>query len=122
MHAETGAACDTENGLPATVPVPVRAVIPVFAVTLNVSVPDPVRPVPFWNARKGLVLVALHAQLVCVVTVMVPLATASDTLIVAGLIALLPLVLTNVVGGANGRADEPPPVSRPTQKGFTCDW
>ena len=57
-----------------------------FAVIANVSDPGPVRPVPFSNVRKLLALVALQAQLACVVTVIVPVAAASDTLIVVGLI------------------------------------
>ena len=60
--------------------------MPVFAVMLNVTVPDPVRPVPSANVRKLLALVALHVQPVCVVTVTVPLVAGSDTFSVAGLI------------------------------------
>ena len=58
----------------------------VFAVIAKVSDPEPARPVPFWKVRKVLALVALQVQLACVVTVIVPLAAASDTLIVVGLI------------------------------------
>jgi hypothetical protein len=86
VHTCGAAACGTVKVCPATVPVPVRGVEPVFAVIANVSDPDPVRPVPFWNVRKVLALVALHVQLACVVTLIVPLAAASDTLIVVGLI------------------------------------
>jgi hypothetical protein len=64
----------------------VRAVVVVFAATLNVTVPEPVRPVPFWNVRKGLALVALHAQPGCVVTVTTPVLAVSLTLVVAGVI------------------------------------
>ena len=72
--------------LPATVPVAVRAMVPVFAVIAKVTDPGPVRPVPFWNVRTLLALVALQAQPAWVVTVTVPLAAASNTLIDAGLI------------------------------------
>ena len=47
--------------------------------------PDPVRPVPFWNVRKLLLLVALQAQPVCVVTVMLPLVPACGALMPVGL-------------------------------------
>jgi hypothetical protein len=87
VQAWAGAACETVKAWPATVPVKVLAVVLVFAVTANVRDPDPVRPVPFWNVRALLLLLALHGQPVCVVTVMVPLAAASNTLIVVGLTA-----------------------------------
>ena len=87
MQTGGAAACWTVKAWPATVAVPVRAVVLVFAATLNVTVPDPVRPVPFWNVRKLLALLALQAQLFWVVTVTAPLATVSDTLVLAGLIA-----------------------------------
>ena len=41
---------------------------------------------PFWNVRKLLVLVALHAQPVCVVTVMLPVVPVWGAVVVAGLI------------------------------------
>ena len=44
------------------------------------------RPVPFWNVRKPLLLVALQAQPVCVVTVIVPVAPVSGAVVLAGLI------------------------------------
>jgi hypothetical protein len=64
----------------------VRAVCAVFAATVKVTVPDPVRPVPFWNVKKLLLLVALHAQPVCVVTVIVPFVPVCGAVLVAGLI------------------------------------
>ena len=67
-------------------PVPVRGVVAVFAATENVTDPDPVRPVPFWKLRKPLVLVALHAHPVCVVTLTTPLDAVSATLALEGLI------------------------------------
>jgi hypothetical protein len=73
--------------LPATVAVPIRTLVFVLAVTANVTVPDPVRPMPFWKLRKLLVLVAFQVQLACVVvTVIVPVDAASDTLAAPGLI------------------------------------
>jgi hypothetical protein len=51
-----------------------------------VTDPGPVRPVPFWNVRKLVVLVALHAQPLCVLTLMLPVAAAAETLVLAGLI------------------------------------
>ena len=66
--------------------VPVRAVCAVFAATVNVTVPDPVRPVPFWNVKKLLLLVALHVQPDCVVTVMLPLVPVYGAVAETGLI------------------------------------
>ena len=61
------------KALPATVAgASVCADVLVLAATVNVTEPDPVRPVPFWNVRTPLGLLALHAQPVCVVTVTVP--------------------------------------------------
>ena len=82
---QDAAACETLKVWPATVPVMVRVVVLVFAATVNVSDPGPVRPVPFWNVRAVLALVALHAQPVCVVTLMVPLVPAADALVLVGL-------------------------------------
>jgi hypothetical protein len=48
-------------------------------VTEKLSEPDPVRPVPFGNVRKLLVLVAVHAQPACVVTVNDPPPAAAGT-------------------------------------------
>ena len=80
------AACETVKGTPAIVAVNVRALVVVLAATVNVTVPDPVRPVPFWNVRKLLPLVALQAQLLGVVTVMLPLAPVSGALLLLGVI------------------------------------
>jgi hypothetical protein len=80
------AACETLNVWPATVAVPVRAVCAVLAATVYVTVPDPVRPLPFVNVKKLLALVALHAQPVCVVTVMLPVVPPYGAVVVAGLI------------------------------------
>ena len=71
---------------PATVPVSVRALVVVLAATVKVTDPDPVRPVPFWNVRKLLALVALQAQLLGVVTVTLPLAPVSGAVLLVGVI------------------------------------
>jgi hypothetical protein len=79
------------KALPATAPVPVRLLLVVLAATVKPTVPEPVRPVPFWNVRKPLELVALQAQPVCVVTEIVPLEPAAAMLTVAGLIEYVQL-------------------------------
>jgi hypothetical protein len=50
------------------------------------TVPAPVRPVPFWKVRKPLVLVALQAHPLCVVTDTVPVVPAAATVMLVGLI------------------------------------
>jgi hypothetical protein len=87
VQAAAGAACETVKVLPATVAVPLRRLAVVFAATANSTDPGPVRPVPFWNVRNPLALIAVHAQPVWVVTRTVPLAAAADVLTLAGLIA-----------------------------------
>src|ERR1044072_8253162 len=64
-------ACVTVNVDPAIVSVPVRAP-PVFAATVNVTVPVPVRLRPLVVVVQLPLLVAVHAQLACVVTVTGP--------------------------------------------------
>ena len=86
MQGAGAAACETLNETPATLAVAVRVVCAVFAATVYVTVPGPVRPVPFWNVKKLLPLVALHAQPVCVVTVMVPVVPPYGALLLVGLI------------------------------------
>ena len=80
------AACETVKVCPATVPVSVRALVVVLAATVKVTVPAPVRPVPFWNVRKLLALVALQAHPVCVVTATLPLDPVSGALLLVGVI------------------------------------
>lgn len=58
-----------------------------FAAAVNVTDPDPVRPVPFVKVSPASLLVALHAQPAWVVTVMLPVLPEEDALAVAGLIA-----------------------------------
>ena len=67
-----GAACRTVKIFPATVALPLRK-LPVFAATSKATDPDPVPPLPLGNVRNPIVLAALHAQPVCVVTEIVPL-------------------------------------------------
>ena len=83
MH--DAAACDTVKVCPATAPVTVRAVVLVLAATVNVSDPDPVRPVPFWNVSTLLALAALHEQPAGVETVILPLVPAAGALMPVGL-------------------------------------
>jgi hypothetical protein len=84
VHA--AAACETAKGVPAIVAFPVRGLVVEFAAIVNATEPGPMRPVPLWNVRKLLVLVALQPQLACVVTTTVPDAAAADVLLLAGLI------------------------------------
>jgi hypothetical protein len=79
-------AWETVNVLPATVAVPVRKPV-VFGETVNVTDPLPDRPVPFWKVMNPLVLVALQAQPVWVVTEIEPLPPAAGMLALAGLMA-----------------------------------
>ena len=72
--------------MPATVAAAVRAVVAVLAVTAKVTVPDPVRPVPFEKDMKLLEVVAFHVHPDCVVTVIVPVDAVSATLALDGLI------------------------------------
>jgi hypothetical protein len=77
--------CETVKVLPATVAVPVRKP-EVFGETVNATDPLPDLPVPFWKVMNPLVLVALHAQPVWVVTEIEPLPPAAGMLALAGLI------------------------------------
>ena len=79
-------ACETLKAWPATVPVTVRGLVVRFAATVKVTDPAPVRPVPFWNVRKLLALVALQAHPSCVVTATLPLDPASGALLLVGVI------------------------------------
>jgi hypothetical protein len=86
---QAAAACDTLKGCPATTAVAERAVVVVFAATANVTDPEPTRPVPFWNVRKGLAVVAPQAQPVWVVTVTLPFIPVARAATVAGVIEKL---------------------------------
>jgi hypothetical protein len=70
--------------LPATVITAERFDEPVFAVTLNESVPLPVRPVPFEIVSHDAVSVADHAQPVDVVTVTEPVPAADERVTLVG--------------------------------------
>ena len=67
-------------------PVSVRALDVVLAATVKVTVPAPVRPVPFWNVRKLLALVALHGQPIGVEMATLPLVPAAGAFMAVGLI------------------------------------
>ena len=86
MQTCGAAACDTPNAWPAMLAVPMRVVVAVFAATAKVTEPGPVRPAPSGNVRNPLLLVALHAHPVCVVTLTTPLDAVSATLALEGLI------------------------------------
>jgi hypothetical protein len=85
VEVAAGAACRTVKILPATVALPLRKLL-VFAATPKATDPDPVPPLPLGNVRNPLLLAALQAQPVCVVTVIVPLVDAADVLRSEGLI------------------------------------
>ena len=57
-----------------------------FRATAKSTDPDPVRPVPFGNDKKLLVLDALQVQPYCVVTAIMPALGAAGALVFAGLI------------------------------------
>ena len=86
MQGAGAAACETLNGWPATVAVPVRALVAVLAVTAKVTEPEPVRPAPLEKLRKLVEVAVLHAHPGCVVTVIVPVDAVSATLTLDGLI------------------------------------
>jgi hypothetical protein len=71
---QDAAACVTVNVAPAIVSVPVRIDATVFAATSNVTVPLPDPVAPAVTVIQGALLVALHAQPVAAVTVLLPLA------------------------------------------------
>ena len=92
-------ACEPLKTCPATVALKVRALVPVLAATVYVTVPGPVRPVPFWNVRKLLPLTAVHAQPAGVVTVTVPLEPVLGAVMFGGLIEYVHV--TGVPGTVN---------------------
>jgi hypothetical protein len=69
---------------PAIVSVPVRADVPVFAVVLYVTVPLPVPLAPAVTVIQVALLVAVHVQPVCVVTLTVELPPAAGSASVVG--------------------------------------
>ena len=95
-YVHEAAACETVKVWPATVAVAVRAVVPVLAAMVNVTDPDPARPVPFWIVRKLLALTAVHAQAVGVVTAIVPLVAVAGAVTLPGLIEYVHAVVATV--------------------------
>ena len=71
VHA-LGAACVTVKVLPAIVIVPVRVVVPVYAATVNVALPDPLPLEPAIMVIHGALLLAVHAQPAPALTVLLP--------------------------------------------------
>ena len=82
MHA-AAAACVTVTACPATVTVPVRAVVAAFAETVNVTDPPPV-PLAGDTVIQPTPLDAVHAQPAEVVTLMVFTPPVAESAIVVG--------------------------------------
>jgi len=72
-HGYSGSLLDwvTVNVRPAIVSVPVRGLLPVFFVTLYLTVPDPVPESPFSTVMNASFDTAVHVQPAAVVTAMV---------------------------------------------------
>lgn len=79
-------ACETVNVWPATVNVPDLAA-PVFAATVNATLPLPIPDVPLVIVIHAAFDVAFHVQVLVVVTVVDPLAPAASTFWLEGAIA-----------------------------------
>jgi hypothetical protein len=80
-----GAACVTVKGLPAATIVPVRALLVVFAATLNVTLPVPVPEAPAVMLIHGALVVAVHAHVLAdTVTAIEPVPPASAKFWVEG--------------------------------------
>jgi hypothetical protein len=62
------AVCETETFFPATLNEPLREVVPLFAAAVYETVPSPVPDAPELIVSHGVVVVAVHAQLLPVVT------------------------------------------------------
>jgi hypothetical protein len=73
-----GAVCETVKVFPAATIVPVRALLVVFAATLNETLPLPVPEAPAVTLIHGALVVAVHAHVAAdAVTAMVPVPPAS---------------------------------------------
>ena len=73
-----GAACVTVKVFPAAAIVPVRAVLVVFAATLNATLPLPVPELPALMLIHGALVVAVHAHVLAdAVTAIAPVPPAS---------------------------------------------
>jgi hypothetical protein len=79
IEYEQAAACVTVNVWPATVSVPVRAVVAVLAAALKETVPLPEPLAPLVTASQEALLTAVHAQPVPAVTFTVPVPPAAGT-------------------------------------------
>jgi hypothetical protein len=80
-----GAACATANVFPAAAIVPVRALVVVFAATLNATLPLPVPDSPAVMLIHGALVVAVHAHVLAdVVTAIEPVPPASAKFWVGG--------------------------------------
>ena len=66
-------------------PAALRSAGSVFSVSVKVTAPAPLRPVPSTKVRKGLLVSALQAQPGWVVIVTVPVAAAAVRLMLVGL-------------------------------------
>jgi hypothetical protein len=72
-------ACVTVKVAPAIVSVPVRLVVPAFAATVNVTVPDPVPAAPVLTVIHAALLTAVQVHPVPALTVLLPLPPAAET-------------------------------------------
>lgn len=80
------AACVTVKGIPAMVIVPVRWLVEVLAATEKLTTPLPLPLAPLVMVRKLALLVAVHAQPLVAVTLMLPvLALALKLWLVKGI-------------------------------------
>jgi hypothetical protein len=79
-----GAVCVTVNDVPAIVRVPVRLVVPVFAPTLNATVPDPDADAPLVTVIQAALLLADHAQPAAAVTALLPAPPSPASVTLAG--------------------------------------
>jgi hypothetical protein len=77
VGAHGAPACVTVKVLPAIVKVPVRLVVAVLALAVNVTVPDPVPAAPALIVIQPALLTALQAQPVPALTVLLPLPPAA---------------------------------------------
>jgi hypothetical protein len=77
LYEQLAAACVTANVVPAIVSDPLRLVVAVFAATLNPTLPDPDPDAPLVTVIHDALLLALHAQPVAAVTLLLPVPPAA---------------------------------------------
>jgi hypothetical protein len=77
VNTHGAASCVTVTVWPATVSVPVRELVDVFAATLKLTVPLPLPLAPAVTVIHAALLVAVHAQPVVVVTLVLPVPPAA---------------------------------------------